>query len=138
MSIESIQSIIGRAMTESEYRELLFSDPNKALEGYELTEEETNALKGMEREKFDAVAGELEERISRAGFLMGDLVLRKRPGVEPDLRVERIVDDAVGRPVLPDDPLQLVHGVGREKLLSRFYAHSRRNILDDDELAVHL
>lgn len=98
MSIESIQSIIGRAMTESEYRDLLFNDPNKALEGYELTEEETKALKGMEREKFDAVAGELEERISKAGFLMGDLVLRKRPGIEPlDFRVEKIMDDAVGR-----------------------------------------
>jgi hypothetical protein len=53
---------------ETEYRELLFNEPDKALEDYELTEEEKDALKGMEREKFDAVASELEERVSRAGF----------------------------------------------------------------------
>jgi hypothetical protein len=84
-------------MTESEYRELLFDDPDKALEGYELTDEEAEALKGLEREKFDAVAGELEERISRSGFLMGDLELRKRPGIEPDMKFDGIMDDAVGR-----------------------------------------
>jgi hypothetical protein len=71
MSLESVQTIIGRVVTEAEYRELLFSDPDKALEGYELTEEEVATLKGLEREKFDAVAGELEERISRWGMALG-------------------------------------------------------------------
>jgi hypothetical protein len=69
MSLESLQEIIGRAVTEPEYRELLFSEPVKALEGYELTEEEAAGLRKLHREKFDAVAGELEERISRAGGL---------------------------------------------------------------------
>jgi hypothetical protein len=67
MSLENVQTIIGRAVTEPEYRALLFSDPDKALEGYELNEKEAAALKGLEREKFDAVASDLEERISRAG-----------------------------------------------------------------------
>ena len=71
MSLESVQTIIGRAVMEAEYRELLFSEPDKALEGYELTEEEAAALKGLERKRFDAVAGELEERISRAGGIVG-------------------------------------------------------------------
>jgi len=65
MSLESVQTIIGRAVTEPKYRELLFSEPEKALEGYELTKEEAAALKGVEQEKFDAVVGELEERISK-------------------------------------------------------------------------
>jgi hypothetical protein len=69
MSVENLQEIIGRAVTEPEFRELLFNEPDKALEGYELTEEEAAALKRLHREKFDAVAGELEERISRAGGL---------------------------------------------------------------------
>jgi hypothetical protein len=61
-------------VTEPEYRELLFGDTDKALEGYELTEEERDALKGMERETFDEVAEELEERISKAGLgsVIGD------------------------------------------------------------------
>jgi hypothetical protein len=69
MSVESLQEIIGRAVMEPEYRELLFSEPDRALEGYELTEEEASALKRLHPEKFDAVASELEERISRAGGL---------------------------------------------------------------------
>ena len=67
MSVESLQEIIGRAVMEPEFRELLFNEPDKALEGYELTEEEAASLKRLHPEKFDAVAGELEERISRAG-----------------------------------------------------------------------
>ena len=68
MSTESVKEIIGKAVADGEYRELLFSEPDKALEGYELTEEESTTLKGIEREKFDTVATEIEERISRAGF----------------------------------------------------------------------
>ncbi len=66
MSVESVQQIVVRAVKEPEYKELLFSDPDKALAGYELTDEESAALKGLSREKFDAAAGELEERISKA------------------------------------------------------------------------
>jgi hypothetical protein len=54
---------------EPEYRQLLLEEPDKAIEGYELTEEEVASLKSLHAEKFDAVAGELEERISRAGGL---------------------------------------------------------------------
>lgn len=69
MSIESVQEIIGKAVVDGEYRELLFSEPGKAIESYDLTEEEKSALKGMEREKFDSVASELEDRISRGGLI---------------------------------------------------------------------
>ena len=68
MSIENVQTIIGKAIMETEYRELLFTEPDNALEDYELTEEEKSVLKGMERDKFDTVASELEDRISRAGM----------------------------------------------------------------------
>ena len=73
MSIENVQTIIGRAVMEPEYRDLLFSEPDKALDGYELTDDESAALKGLEREKFDAVASELEDRISRASPGIGPL-----------------------------------------------------------------
>ena len=66
MSLENVQAVIARMLTESDFRELLFSEPNKALEGYELTEQEATALMELEREKFDAVAGELEDRLSKS------------------------------------------------------------------------
>ena len=68
MSKENVEQIIGKAVIDGDYRELLFSEPDKALEGYELTEEESTALKGIEREKLDEVVSEIEERISRAGL----------------------------------------------------------------------
>jgi hypothetical protein len=68
MSFENVEKIIGRAIMEGEYRELLFSEPDKALEEYELTVEEKSALKSIDRNKFDEVASELEDRVSRAGL----------------------------------------------------------------------
>ncbi len=66
MSAESVQQIIGRAITEEAYRELLFNNPDQALAGFDLTAEETSALKGLKREEFDAAAGDLEQRISKS------------------------------------------------------------------------
>lgn len=68
MSLDSVQTIIGRAVSEIEYRDMLFDDPDQALGGYELTKEEASALKKLERQRFDAVAGKLEDRVSRAGL----------------------------------------------------------------------
>ena len=91
MSAETVQEIIVKAVTDKEYRELLFSDPEKALENFELTDEEATALKEMEREKFDVVASKLEERISKAGFGLGGMRLKnneiklelRRLGIDP-------------------------------------------------------
>ncbi len=63
MSLQSVQTIIGKAAVDKTYRDLLFSKPDEAFEGFELTPDEISSLKGLSREKFDAVAGELEEKI---------------------------------------------------------------------------
>ena len=68
MSAEDVKQVIGRAVLDAEYREMLFSDPDSALEDYDLTKEELAGLKNIEREKFDTMAGALEERMSRAGI----------------------------------------------------------------------
>ena len=82
MSKEIVQLIIGRAVTDLAFRELLFISPEKALEGYTLTEEEASLITGMERERLETVAGELEERISRAGLSAGDFVDITKVGKE--------------------------------------------------------
>ena len=63
MSQEAVQNLIGRAVMDKAFRELLFSDPNKALEGYDLSEEEVKALEELEAEEFEAISGELEEEL---------------------------------------------------------------------------
>lgn len=67
MSVDTIEKVIRKAVTDAEFREELFSDPEKALEGYELTEEEAEKLKGLKPGFFEGEASELEERISRWG-----------------------------------------------------------------------
>jgi hypothetical protein len=65
MSAESVKQVISRAVTEPEYRSLLFKSPAQALAGYELTGDEQAALSGLTPESFDALVGNLEARISR-------------------------------------------------------------------------
>ena len=71
MSHESVKQVIGRAVVEPEFRELLIDEPDKALAEYDLTEEESSSLSAVTREAFDAISTELEERVSRAGLGLG-------------------------------------------------------------------
>ena len=66
MSKEALQAVIGKAVMDSEFREALFADPDQALEGYELTEEEVAALKAIDAETMESFAGSLDERISKS------------------------------------------------------------------------
>ena len=66
MSKEALQAVIGKAVLDSEFREALFADPDQALEGYELTEEEVAALKTIDAETMESFAGSLDERISKS------------------------------------------------------------------------
>ena len=69
MSTETVKQIIARAVTEPEYRQLLFNRPAEAFAGYDLTDSERSAFTGLSPETFDALAGSLEERISRVGLM---------------------------------------------------------------------
>ncbi len=71
MSKGSVQAVIGKAVTEGEFRELLFANPDKALEGYELTDAELKALKSVDAETMESFAGALDERISKAFIIEG-------------------------------------------------------------------
>ena len=68
MSTETVQLIIARAVTDVDYREMLFNQPEEALQGFELSEEEHHALMNLQRDHFESVQSELEERLSKAGF----------------------------------------------------------------------
>ncbi|MBI5290616.1 MAG: hypothetical protein HY872_01930 [Chloroflexi bacterium] len=74
MSAETVTTIIRRAVAEPEFRGLLFRNASAALAGYDLAEAEHAALTGLNAENFDALAGELEARVSKvagAGLAIG-------------------------------------------------------------------
>jgi hypothetical protein len=66
MSKEAVQTIVGKAVVDREFRHSLFADPDEVLAGYELTGEEVVALKAMDAETVESFAGALDERISKA------------------------------------------------------------------------
>ena len=67
MSLDSVQAIIGKASTEAEFRKLLQENPEKAFEGYELTDEEKESLSKIDNSQMESFAESLDNRISK-GF----------------------------------------------------------------------
>ena len=68
MSEEVVREILLKAFDNEEFQKLLLTDPGKAIEGFDLTEVETENLKGLNQVFFDESLA-LEERVSRGGFL---------------------------------------------------------------------
>jgi hypothetical protein len=71
MSQQAVQNLIGRAVMDVEFRELLFSDPDKAFEGYDLTEEEKTVLRNLDADEVASFAGKLDERITKVKMKLG-------------------------------------------------------------------
>ena len=70
MTKESVQNIIGKAVTESAFRQRLFADPDATLAGYQLYDDEIAALRAIDFEFIESFADALNQRISRA-FMFG-------------------------------------------------------------------
>lgn len=63
MSLENVEKIIGKAVTDSKFAQMLFEDPIKAAEGYDLSPEELESLKSMNKEMVAKFAFSLDKRI---------------------------------------------------------------------------
>lgn len=66
MTQQAVESIIGKAVMDGEFREVLFANPDEALADYSLTDEETAALMSVDAETLESFAGALDDRISRS------------------------------------------------------------------------
>jgi hypothetical protein len=56
MSAASVETILSRAMSDSAFADRLFANPERALSDYDLTVEETTALKGITQAEVEAFA----------------------------------------------------------------------------------
>ena len=61
----AVEQIIGRAATDSEFRSLLFSEPDRALSEYELTPEERQKILAMQPADVEQFAARLDKTIKR-------------------------------------------------------------------------
>lgn len=66
MSLEAVQQVIGRAITDAEFRQQLIDDARAACQGYDLTDEELDALEALDSDSLKAFAGTLDARLSKS------------------------------------------------------------------------
>jgi hypothetical protein len=72
MSQSEIERVIGRAATDSAFRQALIDNAREACKEYDLTEDELDALEKLDAQSLMAFAGTLDKRISKtagSGFI---------------------------------------------------------------------
>jgi len=67
-TLEAVQRIVGRAVTDHDFREALKNRPETVFAERDVTTEEQEALKAMDWDSIGSVGVELEQRVSRMGF----------------------------------------------------------------------
>lgn len=67
---EALEQVVDRAVKDANYRQLLLSNPDVALQGYNVTGEERQLLTNLTDATFDEFAGGLGERTTK-GFVPG-------------------------------------------------------------------
>lgn len=66
MSQAAVEQIIGRAVVDPVFREQLIADARTACAGYDLTDEELEALEKLDAESLQAFAGKLDPRLTKS------------------------------------------------------------------------
>ncbi|MCA9920745.1 MAG: Franean1_4349 family RiPP [Anaerolineales bacterium] len=67
---DALEQVVTKAVNDKTFRQLLLNDPQKALEGYDVTDEERKLLAALTEDTFDAFAGNLGSRDTK-GFMPG-------------------------------------------------------------------
>jgi hypothetical protein len=68
VSLTAVQSIIGRAVMNPEFREQLKADPDAVLAERDVTPDEIAAIKAIDWDSLASVGTDLEQRVSRFGI----------------------------------------------------------------------
>jgi len=69
MTLEAMHAVVVKAAEDQEFREALFANPEEALRDHDLTEAEIAALKSIDSETMESLAGPVDERISKSYFI---------------------------------------------------------------------
>jgi hypothetical protein len=68
MAHDAVSQVIGRAVIDTEFRTLLFSNPPQALQGYDLSGDEVEALKNLKLEDLEDFSTKLDARITKRAW----------------------------------------------------------------------
>jgi hypothetical protein len=67
MSQHEIERVIGRAVTDSAFRQALIDNARTACKDFDLSEEELDALEKLDSSSLASFAATLDRRISKSG-----------------------------------------------------------------------
>ena len=68
---EAFEQIIERAVEDEKFRNLLLTDPDKATQWYQLTDDERELLKNIDEDQLDTFAGVLGDRTVKGSWSSG-------------------------------------------------------------------
>lgn len=68
---DALDQVVAKAMKDKNYRALLLSNPDEALKGFAITDDERSILEGLDDEKFDKFAGGLGDRETKGSWIIG-------------------------------------------------------------------
>lgn len=68
---QAFEEIIARAGKDPAFRQLLLDDPQKAMEGYALIDDERKMLINLDEAQIDQFAGQLGDRTTKGAFGRG-------------------------------------------------------------------
>jgi hypothetical protein len=68
MSERAVEQIVGKMLLNPEFRQLMATDLDQAIAGYDLTEAELQNLKDIDMDDFHQSVTGLDARVSKAGF----------------------------------------------------------------------
>ena len=71
MSKEAVESVIGKALLETDFRHALMADPDHALAGFNLTKAEKASLMSMDSETWEYIATILDRREGKRRLAVG-------------------------------------------------------------------
>lgn len=63
MSKKGVVAVVGRMVVDRKYREAFYKNPLLAMEGYELTGEEKQAIAGTDRRELEKLADSVNYRL---------------------------------------------------------------------------
>jgi hypothetical protein len=86
VSAKHFQLLVVKALWEEDFRDLLFSRPEEAMEQFDLTNEERAELQRMERERFADLVVEFRLRVTKTVLGLGSEVAFD-PQPDPPARI---------------------------------------------------
>lgn len=68
---EAFEQIIDRAVKDEKFRKQLLKHPDKAIEGYAVTDDERDLLKNIDEDQLETFAGGLGDRTTKGSWVPG-------------------------------------------------------------------